>query len=151
MNKFIKSLLVLPLVGVAAAAAPSGTPVSEVGLALSGVRNAKGVVQICLTDRAVNFLKCKDDPSAIRRSIPAGQAGMGRIAIGNVRPGTYALLVFHDENKDGKLNMMMGMPREGFGFSANPAIRMRAPKWEEVRVTLAPGAATQAVRMRYIL
>jgi uncharacterized protein (DUF2141 family) len=144
-------LALVPLFTLVAAAPTPGAPVAEVGLALSGVRNAKGSVQICLTDRPANFLKCKDDPGALHRTVAAGQSGHGRIALGHVRPGTYALLVFHDENGDRKFNMMLGMPREGFGFSANPAIRMRAPRWEEVRVAIPAGAPTIAVRMRYIL
>ena len=151
MNTRLRFLLALSVVGLGAAPLPAATPVSQVGLVLSGVRNAKGVVQICLTDRPINFLKCKDDPAALRRTIPAAQASRGRIALGIVRPGTYALLVFHDENADGKLNSLLAVPREGFGFSANPSIRMRAPKWEEVRVALPAGPVTQAVRMKYIL
>ena len=144
-------MFALPLLALVAAAPPVGTPVAEVGVVLSGVRNAKGTVQICLTNRPVNFLKCKDDPAALRRSMPAAQASKGRIALGIVKPGSYALLVFHDENGDGKLNTMLAIPREGFGFSANPSVRMRAPKWEEVRVALPAGPVTQPVRMKYFL
>ena len=144
-------MFALPMLALVAAAQPAGTPVAEVGLVLSGVRNAKGTVQICLTSQPVKFLKCKDDPAALRRSRPAAQASKGRIALGIVKPGTYALLVFHDENNDGKLNTTLAIPREGFGFSANPSVRMRAPNWEEVRVALPAGSVTQTVRMKYVL
>lgn len=152
MNRAHRIFTALTLLGLnASAPALRGSPAADVGLMLSGVRNTKGVVQVCLTDRSTNFLNCKDDPTAVRRTIPAGGVGNGRIAIGPVQPGIYALLVFHDENVDGKLNSMLGLPREGFGFSANPSIRMRAPRWEEVRVSIPAGMANISVRMRYII
>jgi uncharacterized protein (DUF2141 family) len=134
-----------------AAAAPAGPLTADVGVRLSGLRNIKGVVQFCLTDQGERFLLCKNDPKAIRQTVQAAQIGTGRFHLGNVRPGTYALLVFHDENANGKLDMIFGMPREGFAFSANPAIKMRAPRWNEVRVTIAPGIDTQTLRLKYIL
>ena len=134
------------------AAAPPADPLTaDVGVRLSGLSNTKGVVQFCLTDQADRFLLCKNNPLAIRRTVAAAQIGTGRLHLGNVRPGTYALLIFHDENANGKLDMILGMPREGFAFSANPAIKMRAPRWEEVRVTITPGIGTQTLRLKYIL
>ena len=56
-------------------------------------------------------------------------------------PGDYSLLVIHDENRNGKLDKMLGMPREGFGFSRNPAIRMGPPRYGDVRFAVPPGAA----------
>jgi uncharacterized protein (DUF2141 family) len=151
MLRSFRALLVLPLLAAAAAPPAPGAQAAEVGVVLTGVRNAKGVIQLCLTDRPANFLKCKDDPSALRRTVPAGVAMRGRLVLGTVSPGTYALLAFHDENGDAKLNMMLGIPREGFGFSANPTIRMRAPRWNEVRIAVPAGAVTSPVRMKYIL
>jgi len=122
---------------------------AEVTLQLHGLRNAKGVVHVCLTSDAARFLDCQKVAGSVGRTLPAGQAG--RIALGRVPAGTYALLVVHDENRNGKLDMMLGIPREGFGFSNNPAMKPRAPRWDEIRFVIAPGAATQAIRVRYVL
>lgn len=122
---------------------------TDLQVQLAGLRSAKGMVLLCLSANPSKFLKCKEDPSAVSRSIPAGSAG--RLDLGAVRPGTYALLVVHDENRNGKFDMMMGIPREGFGFSNNPAIRPRAPRWEEIKFTVPPGQSVQQVRVRYIL
>ena len=130
------------------AATPAPAP-SEVFVNLAGLRNAKGQVHLCLTNQAARFLKCQDDKQAVALSVPAGKAR--QLSLGRVPPGTYALLVVHDENGNGKLDMMLGIPREGFGFSNNPTIRMRAPRFDEVRFNLAPGQATQNVRLKYVL
>lgn len=128
------------------AEAPSG---ADLKVQLSGLRNDRGVVHFCLTSSARRFLDCKGDRSAVARTVPAGKAQM--LDLGTVRPGTYALLIVHDENRNGRLDMMMGIPREGFGFSNNPAMRPRPPRWEEIHFTMPPAATRQQVRVRYVL
>ena len=133
-------------VGLMAASSPGN---SQLSVDLTGLRSAKGQVHLCLTSQAARFLRCKDDKEAVAMTVPAAKAG--HLTLGPVRPGTYALLVVHDENGNGKLDMIMGIPREGFGFSNNPKIHMRAPRFDEVRFAVHPGAQTQSVRLRYIL
>jgi len=141
----------LLLLTLLAAAAPSSAapPTSDLTVQLTGLRNATGLVRVCLTSDAARFLQCDKVPGAIGRSVGAGQAA--RMHLGAVPAGTYALLVIHDENRDGRLNMTLGIPREGFGFSNNPAMRPRAPRWDEIRFNLPAGAVTQTIRVRYVL
>lgn len=135
---------------VAGATIGAGVPAgADLQVQLSGVRSGKGVVHLCLTASPGKFLDCKSDPAAVSRTLAAGAAG--RVDLGPVRPGTYALLVVHDENRNGKLDMMMGIPREGFGFSNNPAMKPRAPKWEEIRFAMPASPSVQQIRVRYVL
>jgi uncharacterized protein (DUF2141 family) len=46
---------------------------------------------------------------------------------------------------------MMGMPREGFGFSRNPAIRFGPPRYSEVRFALPASGSRQSVKVKYLL
>lgn len=46
----------------------------------------------------------------------------------NVTLGSYAILVFHDENNNGTLDMDGNMPSEAFGYSNY--IMMRPPTWK---------------------
>jgi uncharacterized protein (DUF2141 family) len=41
--------------------------------------------------------------------------------------------------------------KEGFGFSRNPVVRFGAPRFDNVRIELAPGFTRAPVRMQYIL
>ena len=143
MNRILVALAALATMG---ADAPAG---ADLKVELSGLRSGKGVVQLCLTSSERRFLTCKEDRSAVARTIPAGTAQ--RLDLGIVRPGTYALLIVHDENGNGRLDMMMGIPREGFGFSNNPAMRPRPPKWDEIRFTMPATPLKQQVRVRYVL
>jgi len=45
----------------------------------------------------------------------------------DIKPGTYALAVTHDENMNGKIDTnWLGVPKEGYGFS-NDAKAMLGP------------------------
>jgi uncharacterized protein (DUF2141 family) len=47
-------------------------------------------------------------------------AGMQSVVFTNLTPGTYAVIVFHDENDNGKLDKTaLGMPIEAFAISNN--------------------------------
>ena len=59
--------------------------------------------------------------------------------------------VYEDLNGNGKLDTMMGVPKEGFGFSRNPALRMGPPRYDDVHFTLPPGTSGQTVKMKYLL
>lgn len=143
------ALALVAAAGASAANTSVSAGATDLRVQLAGLRSAKGTVLLCLSANPERFLKCKDDPSAVSRAVPAGSAA--RLDLGAVKPGTYALLVVHDENRNGKFDMMMGIPREGFGFSNNPAIRPRAPRWEEIKFTVPQGQSVQQVRVRYIL
>ena len=104
---------------------------------------------LCLTQRGDSqYLACDKDPARITRVVPSAEAGAIRIA--GLAPGQYALLVIHDENRNGKLDKMLGMPREGFGFSRNPALRMGPPYYGDVHFAVA-GHSHQAVKLKYLL
>jgi uncharacterized protein (DUF2141 family) len=107
------------------------------------------MVRLCLTRDRAHFPECNGDPFALKRSVAAAQAGS--IRLGGVAPGRYALAVIHDENGNGRLDKFMGIPREGFGFSRNPRIRMGPPRFDEVRFDVAAGNVRQIVRMKYLL
>jgi uncharacterized protein (DUF2141 family) len=48
----------------------------------------------------------------------------------NLKPGTYAIAVFHDRNKNGKLDKnIFGAPTESYGFSNNARSTFSAPSF----------------------
>jgi uncharacterized protein (DUF2141 family) len=149
VRKFVKAAgralflagFAFPLIG--AAAPPS------VEVALAGLRNMRGTIHLCMTRSPVHFPNCGDDPAAVKRSVPAASAT--RIDFSGIAPGFYALSVIHDENRNGRLDTLLGIPREGFGFSRNPVIRFGPPRFAQVRFDAASGLSRQSVRMQYLL
>lgn len=68
-----------------------------------------------------------------------------------VETGQYALALFHDENANGRLDTILGIPREGFGFSRNPAVHFGAPKFDEASITITGPITRVRVRLQYLL
>ena len=140
-----KAIMALALLPFMAAGPTSG----RVELVLTGLRNPKGIVRVCLTRSADYFPDCKRDPEAVSRSVPAAHAS--RLSFSVVAPGTYALAVFHDENGNAKLDTFAKIPREGFGFSRNPKIRFGAPSFKHVAFPVTEAPVRVTVRMQYFL
>ena len=134
----------LIIVGMLPAAAPSTT---HVDVKFEAVRNADGLIRACLTREPRYFPHCDDDPAARKLSIPASIGAT--LSFQDVAPGAYAIAALHDENRDGKLNTTIGIPREGVGFSNNPVIRMSAPKFAAARFAVGDAAVVETVRMKY--
>ncbi len=105
------------------------------------------MIQLCLTADPKNFPACVDDARALTRSVPATTRA---VTFDALPVGDYAVAVIHDENGNRKLDTMMGIPREGFGFSRNPAIGFGPPKFAAARFTLDINGTEQDIRMRYL-
>jgi uncharacterized protein (DUF2141 family) len=135
--------LSLLLAGLAADASPT-----DLEVRIDDLRNRKGALHLCLTRVPAHFPDCGKDPHAVKRSVTAGA---GPIRLRDLRPGSYAVSLFHDENRNGKLDTFVGIPREGFGFSRNPVVRFGPPSFAQVRVELASGLARHTIRMQYLI
>jgi len=134
------------------AAAPVASPATALAGSLeidvAGMRSARGLIRVCLTAEPKNFPGCVDDKHAVTRSVPASQH---IIRFDDLPPGKYAAALIHDENSNAKLDTLMGIPREGFGFSRNPPIGFGPPRFVAAEFALGTVAQTQQVTMRYIL
>lgn len=106
------------------------------------------MLRLCLTREPGNFPDCRDGAAAITRNVPASAP---HIRFEGLAPGDYALAVIHDENGNARLDTMVGIPREGFGFSQNPRIGFGPPRFAAARFAVVPGGPGQQVRIRYLL
>ena len=112
------------------------------------LRSTRGVLQICLTTEAGDFPDCRNGHTAIKRTISASTP---RVRFTGLPLGTYAIAVIHDANSNERLDTFMGMPREGFGFSRNPAIGFGPPRFSAASFGVGSDAPAQQVRIRYLL
>ena len=127
---------------------PATSPVGSLEIDVAGMRSARGLIRICLTADPKNFPGCVDDKHAVTRSVPASQH---IIRFDDLPPGSYAAALIHDENSNAKLDTLLGIPREGFGFSRNPPIGFGPPRFSAAQFALGGVAETQQVTMRYML
>lgn len=122
---------------------------SSLDVSITGMRSLKGNVLICLTANPMAFPDCSKDAHSHKLVVAAAKAGSVHFA--ELAPGLYAISLIHDENANGKLDTAMMIPREGFGFSMNPAIVFGPPKFASARFGIGPGENLQGVKVKYML
>jgi len=121
----------------------------EVTVHVEGLRSTKGQVLACLTAQPRAFPHCRDAKQARSRlAVPASTAAT--IRFDNIEKGTYAIALLHDENSNGRVDMALIMPKEGFGFSRNPPVRTGPPSFAAASFSVDDTPVQQTIRMRYI-
>lgn len=113
--------MIRKLMGAAVAMATLATPAVADGLnvTVDGIRNAKGNIVILVFDDARAFDNL-DLWSAIDYAQIPSRKGSVRHEFSNLNAGPYAVLLFHDENKDEDLNMTATHLLEGIGATGAP-------------------------------
>ena len=125
MNTLSRRSLTLALL-LAAAAAQADE--ARLVVTIKEIRDATGNLRISLYGDADSFRK--EDRALKVVSLPATK-GEARVTFDGIAPGRYALMAYHDENADGKLNLRLGMfPTEGYALSNNPRV-MGPPKFAD--------------------
>lgn len=111
---------------------------AELTVRIHDIRAQTGVLRVALVDGAPGW----DGKAApVKADGAPPQSDGATFVFKDLAPGTYAVMISHDENGNGKLDSnFMGMPIEGYGFSNNPTV-MRKPTWEEARFELAADKA----------
>ena len=123
-------------------------PQPTVEVSVTGLRSAKGQLLVCMTTNPRAFPDCSKDETSVRMAVKAADAG--DFAVHVPATGTYAIAVVHDENSNNKMDVAIFLPREGFGFSRNPAITVGPPSFKAASFAVA-GDMHQSIRMKYML
>lgn len=126
----------------------ANTPSPTVEVSVTGLRNMKGQLLVCLTTNPKAFPDCSKDKTSVRMAVRTENAGNFRITA--PATGTYAIAVVHDENSNNKMDVAIFLPREGFGFSRNPTITVGPPSFKSASFAVA-GDTHQTIRMKYML
>lgn len=121
--------LALLLAAVPGRTESSVSDAARIEVLVQGVRSVKGMVRLVICPPNAGFPDCGS--KALRSATLPITNGKASAIFDDIPPGTYAVAVFHDGNGNGKLDMLLGIPREGFGFSRNPPLKLRAPRFEE--------------------
>ena len=109
----MKSLLLISVSLLASLNPGPGT--HRLSITLSGLASERGNVHLAL-------YRQNDPFPSVHKSYKnkIQQAANRTVLFEDIPPGTYALAVFHDENKNGVLDKnIFGVPQEVYGFSNN--------------------------------
>ncbi|MES0827391.1 DUF2141 domain-containing protein [Ruegeria sp. SCP11] len=113
--------LLVPVLALLALAAPADA--DGLNVTVDGIRNAKGNIVILVFDDARAF-DSLDVWSAIDYSQIPSRKGSVSHEFADLNAGPYAVLLFHDENKDEELNMTATRLLEGVGSTGARTLRM---------------------------
>ncbi len=144
--KFISPLVLCALTTHVLGAEPSD---KTLRVEVSQLRNASGDVGCFLFNSADGYPEVH--AKAFQETHVAIDANRAVCEFKNIPLGTYAVSVFHDENKNGKLDKnFMGIPKEGYAASNNERPAFSAPRFKEASfVVSADSPTTLKVQMGY--
>lgn len=132
-----------------AAASPTiGATTPVVQAEVIGVRNNRGDVVCSLFSNPKAFPRDgKDALRTVKAPIVGGHADCN---FTGVPPGNYAIVVFHDENRDGEFNRnAFGMPEEGYGFSRDAAALFSPPTFDKAEFHYDGTRLYMIINLRY--
>jgi uncharacterized protein (DUF2141 family) len=153
VNRRLVTLLAIALAAIAhsrvARAGGEKTVASENRLRVRvvGLRNEEGEVRCSLFSSAEDFPANAD---LLATTVTAPIADRTAICeFSTIAPGTYAVVLFHDENSDGKFKRnWLGLPKEGYGFSNDAPTRWHAPSFDAASFPYTGGIAEILVHIR---
>lgn len=120
-----------------------------VSASINNLRSDRGVCRACLFQTAASFVAMVHPVSCQTISIRERKAF---VYFYGLPPGSYAMLVFHDENNNGKMDRtFLGIPKEGYGASNNHLPFASAPSFESSQFSVRDKEmVSKIIRLRYI-
>lgn len=143
MNKLLAFLFAA---GMVVAGAASG---AELTVEVRGLRSNDGAVHFGLYDKPGGFPDYDGRIAGARTGIEDGIEGWRAVAVfKGLKPGRYALAVYHDENANGEFDrFIFGLPLEDYGFSNGATVFFGPPSFEAAAVTVPAEGLRIAIRV----
>jgi len=136
-------LMLIPTSGFAQAECPS------INVKIQNISNNTGVVACAIFESEEGFPnKFMKFASKIMLTQISGKNASFEFS--DIKPGTYAIVVIHDENRNGELDTnMFGIPTEGHGFSSGAEVTMSAPSFSDAVFTYDGGHLQMSISLNY--
>jgi uncharacterized protein (DUF2141 family) len=125
------------------------SPEGVIHVEIEGLRSDKGEVRCALYTSAKGFPKDATAAQARASSSASGKHAVCDFA--QVKPGTYAISVYHDENSNGKLDTnFLGIPKEGVGASNDAKGHMGPPKFSDASFSYSGDRLPLVIHIHYL-
>ena len=109
---------------------PSLSAQNTVTVIIKNIDKAEGRLEVGLYDSAKYWLG--DDGQYFEEILDCTNAPSMKVVIPNVKNGTYAFSLYHDENGNGKMDFRsVWIPKEPYGFSNNPKGKWSKPSFKK--------------------
>ena len=89
---------------------------AQLKINVSNLEAVKGAIYVALYNSEDNFLLHE---KALKKSIVPVLSKSVEFTIKDLPKGEYAVTLFHDEDNNGNLTTLFGIPKEPYGFSNN--------------------------------
>ena len=144
----VVSLIFTVLGSLTLALSASADSASTLTIDVNGLRNRKG--QVCLSVFAASIGFPSKTTNAVQSQCIKITDAPFRMTLRQLQPGNYAVAVLHDENNDTRPNRnFLGLPKEGFGFSRNPAISFGPPKFAAAAFPVIGSSTKIQIQLKY--
>jgi uncharacterized protein (DUF2141 family) len=125
-----------------------GQPANMIQVEIAGLRNNRGQVYCQLFQSAQNFPSNTDGNASSTASTIRNRRA--ECDFENLDPGSYAVLVFHDEDSTHVLELNPdGTPREGVGLSNNPNTSSGPLSYGAAKFPYRSGTLNLTINMEY--
>jgi uncharacterized protein (DUF2141 family) len=143
---FSLGLLLFLNPGPSAGQAPS---CPGIHVTILNIRNSVGTVDCALFEAPKGF-PVDVLRSAMRLVVMKVPTSEARCDFEEIPAGTYALVVLHDENMNGKLDTnLLGIPKEGYGFSNDAKASFGAPSFKDASFFYDAQTLDLTITLRY--
>ncbi|WP_234733544.1 DUF2141 domain-containing protein [Tellurirhabdus bombi] len=118
-----------------------------VNLTISNIKSAEGQILVGVFKDQQSF---KDEKPAFRHRFPKTSLSNGVLKVHlDLPPGSYGFALVDDENKNGKLDKnMIGIPKEGIGFSNFYLSGMSKPSFNDFKFEVKSPSVTVQCKIR---
>ncbi|KUJ62743.1 hypothetical protein AR687_04920 [Flavobacteriaceae bacterium CRH] len=116
---------------------------------VSGIRSEKGQIILNVFKNSQDY----EQEKVSKKLIFDKKAISNDLMIINcdLEPGTYGITLIDDENKNGELNKnLIGIPKEGFGFSNFFMEKMKKPAFDDFKVPVKNTGNKITIKVKYM-
>jgi uncharacterized protein (DUF2141 family) len=153
----LTTVLAAALIAVAGAFAPKvlaedppagGRSENRIEADAANLRSSNGTFRCELFNSARGFPR--DGNAAVGHQVVRVENKRAVCVFQGVAPGEYAVVAMHDENDNGKMDYnFLGIPAEGYGFSDDPRMLLKAPAFDAAKFRYDGGVLRVPIHLHY--
>jgi uncharacterized protein (DUF2141 family) len=116
---------------------------------ISGIRNKVGLIRLALFDDEARF---RSETPILVRIFDKSTMVNGNLTarLDSIPPAKYGIALLDDENRNGKLDYKLVIPKEGVGFSNYDQHGIRRPSFDEFSFLLKKNVTLHvSIRLKY--
>ncbi|PID91442.1 MAG: hypothetical protein CSA96_08370 [Bacteroidetes bacterium] len=114
----------------------------------TGLRNKEGKILTGMARKAEGFPRDVDQHFSWLKA--DARDGVLSVQIEGLPYGPCALTCLDDENCNGDIDMFLGIPKEGWGFSKNPSCGLSAPDFEDCKFEIDQPVQEIEIKLNYV-